>query len=296
MRCSNCNYEIDETEYFCGNCGQQLKPQLTNNVTNNQLVSESLASNIGSTIIPGYARLQKIPRISKSSYVCLTAVILGIITTAFVSSIVGLGFGLIALIAATFISRYHHLRQKILGIVMSVGIIVGTIFLFVHYYDQPQLVSSSGTNSAITFTSMINTNCYSFNLPSGYYLSHLTNNCSIMFYDGTSISTSNNFYKILSLNDVSLNSTNFVAIIKPLISQDVRKNLVNFHIIKERSDTFAGNLAYQVVATNNTNTLSIIEEGVYHPSTQNNLFDIIYASQNNKINLKVLQTNWLWKN
>ncbi len=295
MICPNCNYEIDESEIFCGNCGQQLKPQ-TINFTNYQINQSPLAANIGSKVLPNYALLKQIPRISKSVFVCFSAVILAGVTLLFISPLVSLIFSLISMIAATFISRRHHLFLKITGIILASIIVIISVGLFVYNYDQIKITSSQNKNSFTTFSSVVNTNCYSFSFPTMLYLSKTLNSCSILAYNGNSVSTSTVFYKIVSLNDVMLNSSNFVSLIKPLIIKDVNKNLSTFHIVKEFSTTFAGNLAYQIMVTNNKNNVSIIEEGVYHPATFNNLFDIIYASNGKNLSLNNLQLSWLWKN
>ncbi len=290
MYCKNCNSEIEDDEYFCGNCGINLKtlPTVTN--LNSGLFPEKS--------LPEYAHLKSIPKINISIYFSYFSFFVGVIVVLFVSPLYGLLAGLIGIISASFISKKRHIIHKIFGLVLASLLIISAVGLISYNYSnyKKNQVSSKPISSNYLISSSVNTSCYSFNFPIQLYVSSNNGGCSIEAYNGSNLSNSTVFYKVLALNDSSLTSQNFLSLIKPIILKDVNQNLVGFTISNTKLTNFSGNLAFEVTANSNSNNSSIIEEGVYHPSTTNNFFDIIYADTHPNVNLNSLESSWIWKN
>ncbi len=292
MYCPNCNLEIEETENFCGNCGYNLKPAITSmaqqlNVQSNQL-------------IPEYAKLKRIPKLSISVYICYVSILVGTITSLFVSPLYGLAFGVIGVIAGSFISRQHHFKKMLIGLSLSSLVILGSIGLFMIAYNHYKKTNSTNNTSMsknAVISNFADTNCYSFTFGFKLYLSSTASNCSVEAYNALQLSNASIFYKVVAINDSLLTKSNFVTTAKPLLEKDINQNLPGFRVKYQNSTIFSGNLAYYVVGMNNSTGASVIEEAVYHPGTINNFYDIIYASSSaSNVNINNLQSSWIWKN
>ena len=290
MYCPNCNSPIDESEYFCGNCGINLRPK---NPESDKIMSTGFVEKT----LPQYAKLKTIPKLSLATYISYLSFFGGAIIALFISPIYGLLAGLIGIISASFISRKYHIIHKSVGLVMASVLIIFSVAVVSHNYNVLKKNQSANklSSSNSLLSSSVNTSCYSFSFSTELNLSANNTGCSIEAYNGSTPSNSTIFYKILSVENHNINQTNFTGLISPIIVQDVKQSLNSFSIVSENQTTFAGNLAFAVLANSNTANNSVIEEGVYHPSSGANFFDIIYSNDYPNVNLSSLQSSWVWK-
>ncbi len=290
MYCPNCNSPIDESEFFCGNCGINLRPK---NPESDRILSTGFVEKT----LPQYAKLKTVPKVSFSTYTSYVSFFAGLIIALFVSPLFGLLAGFVGIVSASFISRKFHLVHKIVGFVLASLLIISSIADISYNYSVLKRNQSANkiNSSSQLISSTVNTNCYSFNFSASLHLSSNNSGCSILAYNGSTINNSTMFYKILSVENHNINSTNFSGFIGPIIIQDIKQSMVGFNIVSEKTTMFAGNLAYAVVANSATTNSSVIEEGVYHPSSSANFFDIIYANDYPNVDLSALQSSWSWK-
>ncbi len=290
MYCPNCNSPIDESEYFCGNCGINLRPK---NPESDKIMSTGFVEKT----LPQYAKLKTIPRLSVAAYISYLSFFGGAIIALFISPTYGLLAGLVGIISASFVSRKYHIIHKSVGLVLASALIIFSIAVVSHNYDILKRNQSANklNSSNSLLSSTVNTSCYSFSFSIQLNLSANDSSCSIEAYNGSSPNNSTVFYKILSIENPNINQTNFMGLIGPVIVQDIKQSLNGFSIVSEKQTTFAGNLAFAVLANNNSANNSVIEEGVYHPSSGANFFDIIYSNDYPNVDLSSLQSSWTWK-
>ena len=290
MYCPNCNSPIDESEFFCGNCGINLKPKPINqkSIVINGFVEKSL---------PEYARLKKVPRVSISVYISYISFFAGAIIGLFISPLYGMLAGFIGIVSSSFISHKYHIVHKSLGFVLASMLVIFSIATISYNYSilKRNQVSNKISTGAVLISSTVNTSCFSFKFPIQLYLSANSSGCSLEAYNGSTLASSTVFYKVLSIQNQNINSGNFYNLIEPILLQDVKQNLPGFSIANEKTTTFANDLAFGITANSNTSNNSVIEEGVYHPSSSADFFDIIYSNTYPNVDLSNLQKSWTWK-
>ncbi len=278
MKCSNCFYEIDPSENFCGNCGQPLKKNL-----------------ITPSDLPNYATLKTKTKINKPIYIWITSLIIAIATALILAPIYMLLFGLIGLIAATFISYRHYPKIKILSLSLSCLVVLAFIGLLV-FNSKKATVNQINTTSVNQLSSNINTSCYSFQLKTVFYFTSSQNTCSIEAFNGQTVNNSNQIIKIYAANNQSINSQNFITFTKNALLQNIKKINLPTHIIKLQATVFDNNLANYIVFNEGSSTA--LMEFVYHPNNTDNLFLIFYGQNpvNDGITMNNIIKNWQWKN
>ena len=278
MKCSNCFYEIDPSENYCGNCGHPLKKNL-----------------ITPLDLPNYARLKTKTSLNKPIYIWITSLMIAVATGLILAPIYMLLFAFIALIAATFISYHHHPKVKILSLSLSCLVILAFIGLLVFNSKKPT-VNQINTASANQLSSNINTNCYSFQLKTIFNFTSPKNTCSIEAFNGRTINTSNQIIKIYAANNQTVTSQNFITFTKNALLQNIKKINLPIHIIKLQATVFDNNLANYIIFNEGSSTA--LMEFVYHPNNTDNLFLIFYGQNpvNDGITINNIIKNWQWKN
>lgn len=117
MKCSACHEEIETGAVFCGNCGEQVAPQIP------QVVA---------TAIPSYA-IGGTAMNHRSEILAGVALVIALIgLPSSVVPIVGLVFGLVALMMATKARRGYKHTTSFLAIVFGILTVVSSLLVWAY--------------------------------------------------------------------------------------------------------------------------------------------------------------------
>lgn len=319
MNCPNCHQPIDPGAAFCGNCGHPLPPAVTQ--TSNPVAGQAspLAQNVAlqpppqpmtavpqpiaaAPGLPAYAVATPAQHVGETK--ALLAIIFGILgLLGAIIPLIGIAFGVTGIIMGS-LSRHSAKRTiSTVGIVVSSLAIVASLGVLAYFIANPDLLETkkaSTTNShnlpsnSISASSL-STPCYSTTFSSKLNISNAQHSCDMAAFNGTTLETSSNFYKVYADKTSLTSDTGFTDIAKAAIEKDVQTNLPGFSVKSEKVSQFSGSAAYIVTAIDEADGIIVVEEAIYHPvSNGENVFILVHATTGNSANLNDLEAAWQW--
>jgi hypothetical protein len=314
MDCPKCGQPVEAGAVFCGNCGQQIassdSPIASVLASSNTTPSvpafsslDSVATGGSVLAVPAYAR----DAIHVHSHVKVTlALALGIfgIVGALLYPVVGIALGIIGLILATTARGLTTKKFKITAIIVSAVALLTALGVAAYSSDHnPRLhpalaqkaatVQSSGTAvTAIRLT----TPCYSLTFPGQLNIDNATGSCEMDAYNGSSLASSSNVYKVLTSTVSHITQSNFTTVAQKALESDVAENLPGFTISSEGGGMFSGSPAYYVNAANTSHGIAVEEAAVLHSSASGtSLFVLVHGTFGTTTNLSALESKWQWE-
>lgn len=285
MNCPRCHQEIEAGAAFCGNCGQAL----TNVRPAQQLLN-----------VPAYALSQPIEHVGETK--ALLSLIFGAVgLLASIIPLLGMGIGLAGLVLGTLSHRSHKKTLSTLGIVFSALAIAAALAFWGIAIERSQRTSSknhlAGSNTAAVMTVSVKTPCYDLSFTHQMNTDYdKSNGCDMRAYEGQTITTSNDVYKVYGNEVATVTSDNFYNVAKTALEKDVSSTLPGFRIDSERTDDFAGSPAYVVNVSDPSNGIAVVETAVLHKTTAGyNVFSLVHATKGSTTDLKGLENQWQWK-
>jgi uncharacterized Zn finger protein (UPF0148 family) len=248
--------------------------------------------------LPAYAIAYPHPK-QHHAAIALALGIIGI-GAGLIVAILGIFLGIAGIILSTTSYKKSSKGLKISSLTVSVLALLVGIGVWVHAVstdpgDHSQKVVEAPTANGISVFS-VTTPCYSVGFSTELNVNNLKGSCAMNAYNGASVSSSTDIYKVLTNHVSGLNQSNFAALTKKAIESDISKNLPGFNIFSESATQFAGDRAYYVQATDSVQNVAIIEEGILSSSksSPDNLFVIVHVTEGSSTSLSNLQNTWQW--
>jgi uncharacterized membrane protein len=293
MNCPKCNLPTEDGAAFCGNCGQQLG---TVTAATTVAAMPSL-----SRPLPGYAAAR--PGQHTGEVKALLSLLFGItgLVGAVFMAVLGLLLGVAGIITGTMSRSSKRRRLSTMGLVLSsLSVLAGMavwIYAIKHQPVTAQTVKTNPIPSAISMVSAdLTTPCYSLSFVDRLNISNNSGNCSMTAFNGQSLDSSTNAYKIYASQSQVHTESAFNILAKKAIEKDVHDTLPSFSVNKELVTTFAGSPAYAIYVADTAHNISLVEEAVLHQTTAgDNVFIMIHASNGSSIDLNILESQWQWK-
>jgi hypothetical protein len=285
MNCPNCHQVTEAGAAFCGNCGQALQA----------LPVLSPAS------VPAYAvALPSQHRGETKALLALLFGVIGIVGVLFLA-LLGLGFGIAGIVMGTMSRSGTKRGLSTAGLVFSSLAIVGSLAAVAYTLKQDpgsqksQAAAAQGTTPTVT-ASDLSTPCYSVGFVDTFNVSHSSGSCNMNAYNGTTLDTSTNAYKVYANQTDVINASAFGAIAKQAIEKDVKASLPGFGIDTEQAAVFAGSPAYFVHVSDKAQGVAVVEAAVFHVTASgNNVFVLVHATTGKVADLNTLEAQWQWK-
>jgi hypothetical protein len=316
MNCPNCGQETEAGAAFCGNCGQALTqtPSPIAQVFQNsagqpptRLPTASLAA-VGASAVshmPSYAVANPDQHSTElKSLLSLICAVLGLVSVLLVP-LLALAFGITAIVLGTM-SRHHlHRALSTTGILLGGLAVAAGLAMWVYAASHNASLRKTlsernnppvSTTQAVT-ASTIDTPCYATGFIVSLNISRSTSDsCDMNAYNGSSVSASNNIYKVFSNQANNVTETNFSAVAKQALEKDVQSTLPNFSLDSEQAGLFAGSPAYAINVSDGSHNVAVIEEAVLHKvGAGYNFFVLVHATNGKSTDLAALEAQWQWK-
>jgi hypothetical protein len=309
------SYSAPVDRMFVGQTQQQLQPRLTrqqnapqpqqnsNNFEtvyqNTQLdTSASVSATTPTTNLPSYAVAYPHPKQHRAA-IALAIGIIGI-GAGFLIAIAGIILGIIGIILSTTSYRGSSKGLKISSLVVSIlALLIGTgVWVNAIMHDpalHSQKSSQAGTANGASVLS-VSTPCYNVGFAAQLNVNNDKGSCAMNAYNGNTLTTSTDIYKVLTNSVPGLDQSNFSDATKKALIGDIAKNLPGFKVINQSSTTFAGDVAYYAQAYDANQNVSVIEEGVFNNSSKskNNYFVLVHVNNGLTSTLNGLEKNWQW--
>lgn len=239
--------------------------------------------------VPAYALATPSQHVGETkALVSLIFGILGIICALFIMPLIGLVLGIISVVLGTMT---RHSTKKGMS---TAGLIIGSVAIIASFAGAILNGTKAGTASG---TTSMSTPCYSLSVQGKMKVNNTSDSCDMEAYNGASLTTSSEFYRVLANKTQLTSDEGFAAIAKSAIDKDVQANLPGFTIDSENVSQFSGSTAYAVNASNSSKKIAVEETAVYHPSPNgNNVFIMVHAiSGTTNTDLTSLESKWQWK-
>lgn len=293
MNCPNCHQSVESGATFCGNCGQQRQTVA--------MPLQQAAGHIATTAasLPSYA--VSAPNQRSGELKALLSVLLGVvgIVGALFIPLAGLLFGLLGFISGTLSrnSSKRHLSTSGL-VVASLAIVAGLGSLTYNIQqDQHKKQRDVAANHATAnVVADLSTPCYNAGFVDRLNVTNAAASCNMSAYNGESLDTSTNAYKIYASKTQLTSASSFTALAKQALEKDIKNNLANFTVDSERVSGFAGSPAYTINVSDKKNNVAVVETAVYHPvKNGENVFILVHAINGSTADLQILESKWQWK-
>lgn len=289
MNCTNCHEPLEEDAAYCGNCGQSTKG------TYAALGATSLSHEV-----PAYALT--LPAQHDGEMQALASVLLGAagLAGAMLIPVIGLSLGLLGIVTGTTKRVYTKKTLRIAGLFLSSIAILAGLASWVHAVSKDPRYNSNVARSQASDPSVIvgadfATPCYSLNFVDELNIKKDSNSCNISAFNGTSLDTSTNAYKVYANDTVISNTNDFMNQAKPAVEKDVAQNMPGFKITDQKVSTFAGSPAYVVNVSDAAQKVSMVEAVVFHKvSNGKNVFVLIHANSGPSADLQIMESQWQW--
>ena len=325
MNCQNCHQPLEAGAAFCGNCGQPVgtpaAPAQTAAVSGQApaagspipqvLQSQAAAPQpptgplvaAGAGGVPSYALA--LPGQHHGDIQALLSLLLGIagIVGALFLPLLGLGLSVAGIAMGTMSRSSSKRRLSTAGLIVSSLAVLASLGLWAYAANRSQKLQQTGSSNndhSITApavsTAGLSTPCYSISFVNKLNVANNNNSCDMDAYNGATLNTSTEVYKIYADTSQVANSGNFAAIAKSAIEKDIQTNLPGFTIDSEQSTQFAGSPAYVANASQHAQHFAVVEAAVFHQvAAGQNVFVLVHAVNGDNTDLNILEAQWQWK-
>ena len=290
MNCPKCSQTVEAAASFCGNCGQPLK------------ASRGFRRHFGHAGTPGYALAA--PTHHNGEVKATASLLLGItglVGCVFMAA-VGLALGIAGLVMGTVARSQYKKGLSMAGSVISSLAILASLGVWVYaIQSDPRLnaetpVSHASSVAPAVSAASLATPCYSAGFIDELNVANDPGSCDMNAYNGRTLSSSTNAYKVYADKTGITTANNFMAVAKNALEKDVSTNLSSFTIDTQKVATFAGSPAYIVAASDRTSGVKVVEAAVLHKvANGENIFILVHATNSTSADLDILEAQWQWK-
>lgn len=327
MNCPNCHQDTEAGAAFCGNCGCALRQsqsagaappapppiplspiaravnQGDTNTAQPAIGRLAAAGTAGGVArVPSYALANPAGHVDETK--ALLSLLFGIagLAGALFIAMIGLSLGIAGIIFGTMSRSSTKRGLSTAGLIFSsLAVLTGlAVWVYAIKHDprfSQKVVSNDHSLSAPAIASSeVSTPCYSAGLVNQFNVSHGDNGCDMNAFNGTSLDSSTDAYKVYADTSQIVSSGNYTNLFKSALEKDVHDSLPGFSIDGEDSTQFAGSPAYIVNASDKTHNVAVAEEAVYHSvAAGDNVFILVHAVNGKSADLNTLESQWQWK-
>lgn len=274
MVCPQCQQTVDPGAQFCGNCGFKL-PQTAPAAYQPPTQTSSVNT-------------------QDHSGKAIAAFVIGVLgLPASLIPIVGIVFGILAII---FGSISIHSRRKTLakiGIVFAVIVLLASTFLWVMSAQELAKEQENGGSLATNSGKLqpITTPCYSTKIPAEMHVTKTDGSCT--FLGASAGSKEQTEVKVIQVPGLTLAS---LATAAKADAANVVGSIPGGKITNQSTATFAGSHAYQIEIKSTDGSAGIISY-VYDTTAQGNLVIVLHTqaqAHGDNYNLSLIESNWAW--
>lgn len=325
MDCPNCHQPTETGAAFCGNCGQSLQQNESAppapppaplspiaRVINSPPAPSDPQPKIGVPIVagtgagaagvPGYALATPAQHAGETK--ALLSLLFGIagVVGALFMALIGLGLGITGIIMGTMSRSSSKRGLSTAGLIFSSLAVLASLAVWTYAIKHDPRLSQNTTPANHSATapavaaSGISTPCYSAGFVDKFNVSNVANSCDMKAFNGATINSSTDAYKIYADTSQIVNAGNYASIFKSALDKDVKDSLPGFTTDSEMATQFAGSPAYVVNTSDKVHGVAIVEAAVWHQvSTGNNIFILVHAVNGQSADLNTLEAQWQWK-
>ncbi|MGH7240834.1 MAG: hypothetical protein ACREGB_00890 [Candidatus Saccharimonadales bacterium] len=281
MQCPKCQQSTDPGAAYCGNCGYKLDPA-------QPLPALAGTGSDGPAGYPVYVRHDH----GNKAIASLVLAVLGI--PACLIPVVGLVFGVLALVFGTLSFRSSRKKFAVVGIVLGAVVVLGSLYLWMR--NAQVLVNGHNTNqsthvSAVDESSLqtVSTPCYETKIPIAMKVTHSANSCT--FLGTTTGGAEQEEVKVLQVPGLTL--ANLTTAARADVT-NVVGSIPGGSIAKQQSATFAHSQAYEVDITSTDGSTGTISY-VYDATAQGNLVIVLHTQASGaNYDLSTIESHWSW--
>lgn len=330
MNCPKCHQPTENGAAFCGNCGQPLQaagpkaqpagppppapPPMSPiaRVINNpapgaagsqpQLTAPVPTAPVAAGGVPSYAVANPAQHAGETK--ALLSLLFGVagLVGALFMALIGLALGVTGIVMGTMSRSSARRGLSTAGLVVSsLAVLAGLAVWTYAIKNDPRLSQNTkpanhNVTAPAVVASEIKTPCYSAGLTDKFSVSNAADSCDMKAFNGTTMDSSTDAYKIYADTSQIVNPGNYAAVFKSALDKDVKDNLPNFTTDSETVTKFAGSPAYVIKASDKTHDVAVIEAAVLHQvSAGDNVFILVHAINGQSADLNVLEAQWQWK-
>lgn len=311
MLCSRCQHPLDEGAAFCGNCGLRITPEPSQipqavappvspvgSAVNqpaqvlSPLAPPQLDAAVASQPLNSYTN----PPVPDHSGKAITSFVLAVLgLPACLVPIVGIVFGVLAIVFGTLSIRSARKIFAIIGMSLAVVVLLASLFLWVRNAQElskeHQTGTSFGTSSANGKLQSITSPCYTTKIPAGMKVTQTAGSCT--FLGVNSASGEQEEVKVLQIPALTASNLSTAA---KADAANVIGAIPGGSIGKEGTATFASSKAYQIEIKSTDGSAGTISY-VYDTTVQGNLVIVLHTqarASGDNYGLSSIESNWSW--
>ncbi len=323
MNCSNCHQPVEIGAAFCGNCGQALQPTALDQSAPAQVVSpisvvmqNSQAPGTVETVlpvaplavtgvpavvagVPSYALAN--PAQHSGETKALLALLFGIggLIGCLFMALLGLAFGIGGIVMGTMSRSSTKRGLSTAGIIVSSLALVSGLAVWAYTFNHASAVhrrAAASSHAPSVAAADLSTPCYSVGFVDTLNVSNSSGSCTMNAYNGSTLSTSTNAYKVYANKAPIKDEVAFNSVAKTAVDKDIKDSLPGFSVDSEQAARFAGSPAYILHATDKVHNIAIVEAAVLHKTaTTDNVFILVHVTVDKTANLNTMEAQWQWK-
>lgn len=251
--------------------------------------------------LPSYAVAT--PAKNSADTKALISLLLGItgIVGALFMALIGLVLGMAGLVTGTMSRSSIKRTLSTAGIIASSLAILAGLAVWIYAIQNEQTNNQSNPAASkpmapAVVSADLTTPCYITGFVEKLNVSNSTDSCDMSAFNGPTLSTSTNAYKVYA-NKADIADTNsFMSLAKQALEKDIESNLAGFKIDSQRVGTFAGSPAYFINVSDKEQGVAVVEAAVMHevPNGEN-VFILVHAVNAEQADLNTLETQWQWQ-
>ncbi|HWT55517.1 MAG TPA: DUF4190 domain-containing protein [Candidatus Microsaccharimonas sp.] len=208
--------------------------------------------------------------------------------------IVGLVFGVLALVFGTLSFRSSRKKFAVVGIALGVVVVLGSLYLWMR--NAQELVNGGSTNQ-ITHQSArvsgslqtIHTPCYTTKIPAAMKVTRSAGSCT--FLGTTTGSAEQEEVKVIQVPGLTL--ANLATAARADVS-NVVGTIPGGSITKQQSATFAHSQAYEISIKSTDGSAGTMSY-VYDATSQGNLVIVLHTqASGTDYGLNLIESHWSW--
>jgi outer membrane lipoprotein SlyB len=208
--------------------------------------------------------------------------------------IVGIVFGILAIVFGTLSIHSKRKIFAIIGISLAVLVLLASLFLWVMNAQELASEHSSGKTLSTANSGklqVISTPCYTTKIPAEMHVTHTAGSCT--FLGATSGSSEQEEVKVIQVPGLSQAT---LATAAKADAANVVGAIPGGSIGNQGSATFAGSHAYQIEIKSTDGSAGLISY-VYDTTAQGNLVIVLHTqahASTSNYDLSLIESNWAW--
>lgn len=289
MVCPQCQQAVDPGAQYCGNCGFKLTFTALTSPFSPPAQQPQESSPLPQTpnTIPSLAG-------QDHSGKAIASFVLGVLgLPASLIPIVGVVFGILAIILGSLSIHSRRKALAIIGISLAVITLLASIFLWV--MATQELITDQDNGNSLTAHSGklqdIHTPCYTTKIPAEMHVTKADDSCT--FLGATPGGKEQTEVKVIQVPGLS--QANLPSAAKA-DAANVIGAIPGGSIGEQGSATFAGSQAYQIEIKSTDGSAGLISY-VYDTTSQGNLVIVLHTqarANGDNYKLSLIESNWAW--